>query len=104
MAHTPRAHWIAPFWNICTGNREDAQLPAYDTVLGALREGKELYAGAGVIDKNHIQICVRNEQCIRGYFRVRELAGEDLSRWDRHPLRARPSATAKSDTEPILRL
>jgi hypothetical protein len=72
-------------------NRSDANLPAYDTVIGAIWEGKELYDGAGVADKNHIQICIRNEQCIRGYFRVREVDGEDLSRWDTHPLRPQPT-------------
>ena len=69
--------------------RKDAGLPSYDTVIGALWEGKDLYEDAGITDKNHMQICVRNDQCIRGYFRVRELAGVDLLRWDGHPCRAR---------------
>ena len=33
-------------------------------------EGKDLYAGAGFKEKNHVQICVRNPNCIKGYFRV----------------------------------
>jgi hypothetical protein len=69
--------------------RMDANLPAYDTVVGALWEGNDLYDDAGVTDKNHMQICIRNEECIRGYFRVRELEGVNLSRWDSHPYRAR---------------
>jgi hypothetical protein len=33
------------------------------------------------------------QECIRGYFRVRELAGVNLSRWDSHPYRARLRAS-----------
>lgn len=69
--------------------RKQAELPEYDTVIGALWEGQELYSGAGITDKNHVQLCVRTERSIRGYFRVRELEDSDLSRWDMHPLRAR---------------
>lgn len=71
--------------------RMEANLPAYDTVIGALWEGSDLYAGAGVTDKNHLQICVRNEHCVRGYFRVRELDGVRLAHWNNHPYRSRPS-------------
>lgn len=74
-------------------SRRRSDLDAYDTVIGALWEGEVLYPNAGITDKNHIQICVRNPECIRGYFRVRELDDvnnpEILQRWDQHPLRAR---------------
>ena len=40
----------------------------YDTVRSPFFEGKPLYDGAGFMDKNHIQICVRNTDCIKGYF------------------------------------
>lgn len=49
---------------------DDTTLPAYDTVRGAFWEGAELYPGAGFKEKNHVQICVRNPDCIKGYFRV----------------------------------
>lgn len=65
--------------------RNDAKLPAYDTVIGALWEGNDLYTDAGITDKNHMQICVRNPDCIRGYFRVREVEGVKLTNWDAHP-------------------
>lgn len=42
----------------------------YDTVRGAFWEGEELYPGAGFREKNHVQLCVRNPDCIKGYFRV----------------------------------
>ena len=41
----------------------------YDTVRGAFWEGNELYPSAGFREKNHIQLCVRNIDCIKGYFR-----------------------------------
>jgi hypothetical protein len=43
--------------------------PEYDSVRGVFWEGKDLYENAGFKEKNHIQICVRNPNCIKGYFR-----------------------------------
>ena len=45
--------------------------PEYDSVRGMFQEGKEAYPGAGFRTKNHIQICIRNSDCIKGYFKVR---------------------------------
>lgn len=44
----------------------------YDTVYGYFQEGKDAYPGAGIKEKTHIQICVRNTDCIKGYFLPRE--------------------------------
>jgi hypothetical protein len=44
------------------------KLRPFDSVRGVFTEGKELYPGAGFRDKNHIQICIRNPNCIKGYF------------------------------------
>jgi hypothetical protein len=41
---------------------------SFDSVRGIFTEGKELYPGAGFRDKDHIQICIRNPNCIKGYF------------------------------------
>lgn len=41
----------------------------YDTLRCAFTEGKRLFEGAGLREKNHIQIAVRNTACIKGYFR-----------------------------------
>lgn len=49
----------------------------YDTIRGVFFEGEELYTGAGFREKNHIQICVRNRNCIKGYFLPRS-KGADL--------------------------
>lgn len=50
--------------------------PTYDSVRGTFFEGQEIYPGAGFKSKDHTQICVRNIQCIKGYFRPIE-AGLD---------------------------
>lgn len=41
----------------------------YQTVRDVFPEGKEVYPNAGFKDKDHIQICVRDLSCIKGYFR-----------------------------------
>ncbi|MFI4910489.1 MAG: hypothetical protein ACIAQZ_02340 [Sedimentisphaeraceae bacterium JB056] len=43
----------------------------FDTTRGVFIEGEEVYPTAGFKSKNHIQICVRNPSCIKGYFRVK---------------------------------
>lgn len=50
--------------------RHNQKLVAYDTVRAAFIEGEDLYEGAGFQRKNHIQIAVRNLDCIKGYFRL----------------------------------
>ncbi|MBC7449178.1 MAG: hypothetical protein H7330_14090 [Hymenobacteraceae bacterium] len=44
------------------------QKPAFDSVRGVFWEGDPIYHTAGFREKNHIQICVRNLDCIKGYF------------------------------------
>ena len=46
---------------------------AYDSVRGVFWEGKPLYPNAGFAEKNHIQICVCNPNCIKGYFLPRSI-------------------------------
>jgi len=41
-----------------------------DTVKGIFIEGGPIYPGAGFHEKTHIQISVRNPDCIKGVFRV----------------------------------
>ena len=48
--------------------RAEQNLPAFDTVRSAFIEGDELYPGGTFREKNHIQVCVRNAACIKGYF------------------------------------
>lgn len=50
----------------------DAHLPLLDSVRGVFTEGLPAYEGAAFNDKTHIQIAVRNHECIKGIFRVPE--------------------------------
>lgn len=43
-------------------------IEAYDSIRGVFPEGKEAYPGAGFVVKTHIQLCVVNPNCIKGYF------------------------------------
>jgi hypothetical protein len=60
-------------------NREKLGEPPFDTLRAAFVEGERLYENAGFAAKNHIQICVRNLACIKGYFRPLDDAGKPLS-------------------------
>jgi hypothetical protein len=40
----------------------------YDSIRGVFVEGNPLYENAGFRTKTHIQICVVNPNCIKGYF------------------------------------
>ena len=56
--------------------RETNNLRQFDTVRGVFIEGEKLFPNAGFNEKNHIQICVRNPNCIKGFFIPRE---EDIN-------------------------
>ncbi|WP_010249297.1 hypothetical protein [Acetivibrio cellulolyticus] len=47
---------------------EDNNYKSFDSVRGVFFEGKEIFPNSGFREKNHIQICVRNINCIKGYF------------------------------------
>lgn len=59
--------------------KKEKDAKGFDTVRAAFWEGEELYPGAGFKEKNHIQISVRNPNCIKGFFWPREEDGD-------HPL------------------
>lgn len=48
--------------------RVEVGLRPFDSVRGVFVEGDQLYPGAGFHEKSHIQICVRNPNCIKGFF------------------------------------
>lgn len=52
--------------------REAENLMPYESVRGGFFEGEPIYPNAGVMSRNHIQICVVNPNCIKGYFRPLE--------------------------------
>lgn len=48
--------------------RQELGYDPYDSVRAAFFEGNEAYPSAGFHEKNHIQICIRNPNCIKGFF------------------------------------
>lgn len=47
------------------------ELP-FDSVRAAFIEGDTIYPGAGFNEKTHIQICIINPDCIKGFFLPRK--------------------------------
>ncbi|MDE6637172.1 MAG: hypothetical protein K2K32_02920 [Muribaculaceae bacterium] len=45
----------------------------FDSVRAPFWEGNEIYPTAGFFNKNHIQLCIRNLDCILGYFLPKDL-------------------------------
>lgn len=44
----------------------------FDSTRGVFIEGGPAFDGAGLFEKSHIQICIRNPNCIQGFFMPRE--------------------------------
>lgn len=51
-----------------TNSNGISNLKPFDTVRGIFTEGGPAFDGAGIQLKNHIQICIRNLNCIKGFF------------------------------------
>ena len=51
----------------------------FDTTRGVFTEGGPAFPGAGLFAKTHIQVCVRNPNCIQGFFMPRKEL--DFSTW-----------------------
>ncbi|WP_153800958.1 hypothetical protein [Foetidibacter luteolus] len=51
-----------------TSEKGFSHFNAFDTVRGVFTEGGPAFDGAGIFEKSHIQICVRNLNCIKGFF------------------------------------
>lgn len=71
-----KRHLDCAVMNYVHALREDRQagaaLEPFDTVRGLFTEGGELYPGAKIMAKTHVQICVRNPKTsIKAYFRPR---------------------------------
>ncbi len=58
--------------NFLHSQRKDKDEKVFDSVRGVFWEGKALYPGAGFKEKNHIQICIINPNCIKGFFYPRQ--------------------------------
>lgn len=59
--------------------REEAGEQPFETIRAAFIEGERLYNNAGFSAKNHIQICVRDTRCIKGYFRPLNETGRPIA-------------------------
>jgi hypothetical protein len=44
----------------------------FDSTRGVFVEGGPAFEGAGIFEKSHIQICIRNLNCIKGFFLPRQ--------------------------------
>lgn len=49
-----------------------SELKIFDSARGVFTEGGPAFPGAGIQEKNHIQICIRNSNCIKGFFLPRK--------------------------------
>lgn len=56
--------------DLISRGHSDYQL--FDSTRGVFTEGGPAYTGAGIFDKSHIQICIRNSNCIKGFFMPRK--------------------------------
>lgn len=45
-----------------------SELKHFDSVRGLFTEGGPAFPGAGIRKRNHIQICIRNKNCIKAFF------------------------------------
>jgi hypothetical protein len=52
--------------------KNHSALKMFDSVRGVFPEGGAAYTGSGFYAKSHIQICIRNPNCIKGYFLKRD--------------------------------
>ena len=56
-----------------TYKRPDLGIAPYDSVRGLFLEGSQVYEGSSFKEKTHVQLCIINPNCIKGYFLPREL-------------------------------
>ncbi len=52
----------------------------FDSVRGTFTEGGPIFEGAGIFEKSHIQVCIRNLNCIKGFFLPRKEI--DFASWN----------------------
>jgi hypothetical protein len=56
-----------------------AGVKIFDSTRGVFTEGGPAFEGAGIFEKSHIQICIRNLNCIKGFFLPRREM--DFPKW-----------------------
>jgi len=55
-------------WYMGQLDRESGTAYAYQTLRGVFQEDAAAFEGSTIREKSHIQICVRDTQCVIGYF------------------------------------
>lgn len=53
--------------------RADNNDQSYDSVRGVFFEGRPIYETSGFMEQSHIQLCIRNPNCIKGFFAPKEI-------------------------------
>jgi hypothetical protein len=53
--------------------RETQKERAFDSVRGVFFEGSKIYETSGFMEQSHIQICVRNPNCIKAFFAPKQV-------------------------------
>lgn len=54
-------------------SNKERNVAGYDTVRCAFPEGKEIFEGSKISSRLHLQICIRNPECIVGFFLPRPI-------------------------------
>lgn len=49
-------------------DRKTSGVQAFDSIRGLFIEGNQIYLESGFREKTHIQLCICNPNCIKGYF------------------------------------
>ena len=55
------------------GLLNDGENRKIQSVRGAFWEGNEVFDGSAIMEQSHIQIAVRDENCVLGYFKPKAL-------------------------------
>lgn len=48
---------------------KESERRGFDSVRGVFLEGGPVYENAGIMEKTHVQLCIVNPNCIKGYFK-----------------------------------
>ncbi|MGE7774064.1 hypothetical protein ACQKLP_05035 [Chitinophaga sp. NPDC101104] len=67
--------WLSRFG---TPDNFGCETKPFDSVRGLFIEGQPVFDGSGIYSKSHIQICIRNPECIVGFFKPRADGFDDL--------------------------
>lgn len=64
--------WIEENYRKDKKDKGFSDLKIFDSTRGVFMEGGRIYSGAEIFEKSHVQICIRNSNCIKGFFLPRK--------------------------------